>query len=289
MSIETAERVLRPSEAECLEAWRVLVEGEKAQVESLPDRPRPEDFYAPIAERFRDDPRRTDDPALDLVMAHVREEETWIDVGAGAGRFALPIALRARRVYAVEPSAGMRESFARSLAEEGLENIEVFDERWPSPSSVPVADVAFISHVGYDIADIGPFLDEMEAHAHRACIALMYGRTPLADFAPLWEPVHGSQRIVLPGMADFVTLLMARGSIPAIETISLPGRTFRDIDQMHEASRRPLWVLPGSEKDDLLRAALEQQAQEVESGYVLSTRPRVLGLVTWQPRSAQAS
>ena len=45
--------MLRPGEAEALDAWRTIVTAERLQVEGLPDRPRPEDFYASIADRFR--------------------------------------------------------------------------------------------------------------------------------------------------------------------------------------------------------------------------------------------
>ena len=101
--------VLRPSASEAATAWRDLVLAEREQVESLPDRPRPQDFYGPVAQSFKADPHRTDEPLLDVLRALVRPDETWIDVGAGGGRYALPIALLARRVYAVEPSAGMRQ------------------------------------------------------------------------------------------------------------------------------------------------------------------------------------
>ena len=37
---------------------------------------------------------------LDALLALVRSGETWLDVGAGAGRFALPIA------RALDPSGG---------------------------------------------------------------------------------------------------------------------------------------------------------------------------------------
>ena len=65
------------------------------------------------------------------------------------------MAMLVRRVYAVEPSAGMREVLAAAISEHGVTNIETFAERWPSATSAaPVADVGFMSQVGYDIEDI---------------------------------------------------------------------------------------------------------------------------------------
>ena len=277
--------ILRPSASEAAAAWRDLVNAEREQVEALPDRPRPEDFYGPVAGSFKADPQRKDEPLLDELRALVRPEDTWLDIGAGGGRYTLPIALLARRAYAVEPSAGMRQALAEAAAEHGIENVEVFEERWPGESATPVADVAFICHVGYDIADIGPFLDQMDAHASRLCVAVLFNRAPISDFAPLWPAVHGEERHLLPAMSEFVTLLFARGRSPELHFLPLPARFYADLESLQRSARRPLWVLEGSEPDRRLGEAIRRQATAVEGGYVLRKgEERQLGIVSWQPR-----
>ena len=274
---------LRPSASEAAAAWRDLVVAEREQVEGLANRPRPEDFYGPVAQSFKADPQRRDEPLLDVLRALVRPEETWIDVGAGGGRYALPIALLARRVYAVEPSGGMRDAIQEAAREHGIDNIEVFDERWPGASSAPAADVAFISHVGYDIAEIGAFLDEMEAHAARLCVAVLFDRAPISDFATLWAPVHGAERHLLPGMAEFVALLFARGATPELRFLNLAPRVYPDLEALQRSARRPLWVLEGSEQDKRLAEAVRARAVRVEGGFALSRASRRLGVATWEP------
>jgi hypothetical protein len=168
----------------------------------------------------------------------------------------------------------------------GIGNIELFDERWPCESSdVPVADVGFMSQVGYDIEDIGPFLDQLEAHTRRMCAVLLYANTPLRYFAPLWQHVHGEPRIALPALGDFVALLLDRGRAPALQTIKLPQRGFASLEALHEAARRPLWVLPGTPEDERLGRAVSDLAVSVEGGVGLSARSLVLGLVTWEPHT----
>jgi SAM-dependent methyltransferase len=275
--------LLRPSAIEAAEAWRQLVVAEREQVERLPNRPRPEDFYAPVASAFKADPHRADEPLLDVLRSLVQPDETWIDVGAGGGRYTLPIALLARRVYAIEPSAGMRTALAEAAAEYGIDNLEIIDERWPGESKAPVADVAFISHVGYDIAEIGGFLDAMDAHASRLCVNVMLRDAPIGDWAPLWRAVHGDERHLLPAAGEMLTLLCARGKTPEAQFLDLPPRTYPDLEALHNSARLPLWVLPGSEQDARLEAAVKECAVEVEGGYALSRKPRRLGVITWRP------
>jgi len=276
--------VLRPSAEEAAAAWRELVIAEREQVERLPDRPRPEDFYGPIADRFKADPRRTDEPVLDVLLGLVRPGETWMDIGAGGGRYTLPIALRAGRVIAVEPSEGMRNALAEAAQEHGIENIDVFDERWPGESHAPVADVAFISHVGYDIAEIGGFLDMMDAHATRLCVDVMWSEAPISDWAPLWKAVHGEERHLLPAAAEMMTLLFARGKTPEVTFLDQEPRTYEDLESLHASARRPLWVLPDSEQDKRLEEAVRELAVKVEGGFALNAAPRRLGVITWRPR-----
>jgi len=281
--LASAYAVLRPTADACAEAWRVLVTAEREQVERLPNRPRPEDFYGPVADAFRADPRRTDEPHLDRLLELVRPDETWIDVGAGGGRYTLPIALHARRVIAAEPSQGMRQALSASAAEYGIENVEVIDERWPCESKAPVADVCFISQVGYDIAEFAAFSAEMEAHASRLCVAVMFARAPLADFGALWPLVHGIDRVQLPAIGEFATMLHARGRTPSISLLSLPPRIYESRDHLHASSRRPLWVLEGTPEDARLADAVAKLAVEVPGGVTLNPGPRRLGIVTWEP------
>ncbi len=280
-----AEDVLRPGEEQAFEAWAALVRADAAQVEALRERPRPPDFYAPVAEMFRADPRRTDEPVLDALRTLVRPDETWLDLGAGGGRYSLALALMAKRVCAVEPSEGMRGVLAESMRDHGISNIDVYDERWPGPSQAPVADVGFISHVGYDIADIGPFLGQLEAHARRLCVAVLLDEAPISVFAPLWQPVHGEPRALLPGLREFVALLFARGRPPELRLFPVRARVFEDVESLHAAARRPLWVVEGTEEDRRLGEAVRSMATKVDGGVTLSTRERYVGLVTWRPKT----
>jgi SAM-dependent methyltransferase len=275
---------LRPSLDHVLAAWRAAVLADNLQVEALPDRPRPEDFYAPVAEQFRADPHRTGEPSLDYLRSLVRPDETWLDLGAGGGRYTLPLALIAQRVFAVEPSAGMRAELASGMARHSIGNIDIFAERWPGPSACPVADCGLISQVGYDIADIGPFLDQFEAHVSRLCVAMLLETAPVADFAPLWRPVHGRKRALLPGLKEMVTLLFARGRIPELKLFETRRPGFESIDALHQAARRPIWVREGSEQDRRLRKAVDALAVRTGDGrYALAEGPRLLGVLTWRP------
>jgi len=66
-------------------------------------------------------------------------EGTIVEVGAGTGRIALPVAQAAapRRMVAVEPSPGMRDSFAVRLDKTPCPNVTVVDGHF---ASIPVED-----------------------------------------------------------------------------------------------------------------------------------------------------
>ena len=159
------------------EAWAAAVRGNREQAERLREEPDAGDHYAPIAAAFRADPRRTDDSTLAALQEIAEPDDVWVDVGAGAGRFALGLALCVREVIAIEPSAGMRAEFEEIRAQHGIENARVFDQRWPT-ADPPRGDVAMISHVGYDIEPIGELLDTMERSADRECVAVMFEQAP---------------------------------------------------------------------------------------------------------------
>jgi len=78
-------------------AWGERVRANREQVERVREVPDGADFYAPVSGLFRADPDRSDDPVLAELVTMATPGETWLDIGAGAGRYALPLARVAAR------------------------------------------------------------------------------------------------------------------------------------------------------------------------------------------------
>src|SRR5438093_12952627 len=102
------ESILRPDAARAAAEWSDRVRANREQVDQYREAGFRGDFYAPMAPQFAADPRRQDDAVLDALLGLTETNQTWLDIGAGGGRYTLPIALRVRSVVAVEPSAGMQ-------------------------------------------------------------------------------------------------------------------------------------------------------------------------------------
>ena len=53
-----------------------------------------------------------------------------LDIGAGPGTLAVPLAPRVARITAVEPAAGMMEVLRDNIAERGIANIDIVHKTW---------------------------------------------------------------------------------------------------------------------------------------------------------------
>src|SRR5271163_3016833 len=63
------------------------------------------------------DPRRPLEPNLEIIASYLEPDDIIVDVGGGAGRISLPLALRCREVVNVEPSAAMAAGFRANAAQ----------------------------------------------------------------------------------------------------------------------------------------------------------------------------
>ncbi|HZA22763.1 MAG TPA: methyltransferase domain-containing protein [Dehalococcoidia bacterium] len=102
-----------------VQRWKTMIQAEHAQSEKMRIPAPTGDHWQDYAQMFRTDPHRSGDPLLDRLLAEVSLDDTLIDVGAGGGRMALPLALHCRHVVAVEPSPSMvrvLDSRRRSMA-----------------------------------------------------------------------------------------------------------------------------------------------------------------------------
>lgn len=270
---------------EALADWAARVRRNREQAERV-RRAEPEggDFYAPVASWFRADPRREGDAVLDALRALVRADETVLDIGAGGGRYALPLALHARAAIAVEPSEGMRAVLREGMAAHGVANVRVVAERWPC-ADPPAADVALIAHVGYDVEAIGPFLDAMEAAASRLCVAVLFSRPPPSRADPFWEAIHGEPREPLPALPEFLALQRARGRRCETRSVDAGAPLWDGVEDALRFLRQQLGVAPDGPAEARLRELLPRHARIGADGRIGFARDAgALGVVSWEPR-----
>ncbi len=268
---------LNPDPVELGDAWHAQVEAEYEQVERLREW-HEQDYYAPIAHHFADDPRRTNDELLNELRRMSNPDATWLDIGAGGGRYALPLALSSKKVIAVDPSEGMLTVLRGSMAEHGIENIEIHHGRWLDVAGDVEADFSLVAHVGYDIREINAFVDGLERATRERCCVMLMDRAPSGGFTRLWEQVHGEYRHQLPGAREFLHLLLARGAMPEVR---LTWRHMRPMgeEDIRESARRRLWLSEGSEKDQRLQQLLAEMPEGIDDFQL----PSVIALITWEP------
>lgn len=272
---------LTPSVADVLAAWAARVRANREQVDAFREAS-PSDFYAPVASLFRADPQRQDEPALEILRGLVQPDDVVLDIGAGGGRYALPLALQSHEVVAIDPSEGMLRVLHQSASEHAIRTVRVVAGRWPAVAAqVEQGDVALIAHVGYDIEEIGPFIDAMEGAARRLCVAVLLSQPPPTEADRLWPDIHGVERATLPSLPEFLTVLLARGRLFEVRLVDRSPQSYESRDGVLASLRQQLWLVPDGPKDRKLQALLELKLAERHGRYALSWDPVSVGIVTW--------
>ena len=158
-----------------VETWGQMVRMEHEQSDRMRGA-RPTDHWTQYARQFKADPRRTGDALVERLRARLLPGDSLLDVGAGGGRLALPLALNCQSVTAVEPSPSMC-AVLRETAEESDIGVSVVEADWLNAEVEP-ADMALCSHVVYVVEDIEPFVRKLERHARRLVLVVMFQSAP---------------------------------------------------------------------------------------------------------------
>ena len=264
--------------------WRDLVVTEHAQSEKMRAAEPPQDHWRPYAQGFRADPRRTDDPLVNRLLEEVSSRHTVLDVGAGGGRLALPLALKCRQLVAVEPSASMAEVLRQQAADCSISNVSVVEEKWED-AEVELVDVVLCAHVLYVVADVEPFVRKMEAHAGERVLVVLYQAPPQSSVYPLWQRIHGEPRISLPSLPEFKEVLAQLNVDARIDMLpAQPARGFADQAQALEQLAGRLYLAPGSTQMAKLEEMLPGLLEELDGSLIIKgSHPMQPALVSWQP------
>ncbi|MBI3030369.1 MAG: class I SAM-dependent methyltransferase [Candidatus Rokubacteria bacterium] len=129
---------------------------------------------------------------LGAIAPLLEECETALDVGAGCGALAIPLAERLRLVTAVEPAPAMAKALVEEARACGLTNVSVLEAAW-GDVPVPPHDLVLCAHVGNLLDRDSPFLREGPAHARKG-VAFVRDATGSGDkffFAELYPILLG--------------------------------------------------------------------------------------------------
>jgi len=266
------------------QSWRAMIEAEHGQSDRMRAADPPQDHWQPYAQQFVADPRRTDDPLMERLAREVRARSTVIDVGAGAGRLALPLALRCRHVVAVEPSEAMGSMFRHQAEEHGIRNVTLVQATWEDAEVEP-ADLVLCVHVVYTAREIEHFVKKLGAHGQERVLVVLFKAPPQTQIYPLWKLVHGEERLPLPGLPEFETVLKELGIDYHVEILpSSEPRGYDSPGHAVELLSQRLYLSPESDKRRLLETVLPELLVGEDGAFkVKDTRPLEPALVWWEP------
>jgi hypothetical protein len=211
------------------EQWRRLYEARAAQQQRV--RGNQGDFWGRRAEIFS---RRigSADAALDLLLDRLKRSDTLLDVGGGAGRYAIPAAAHAREVVVVEPSLGMVRELTGEMEKRHVHNIRLIESDWLS-ADAPMAEVVFCAHVLYFTPDALRFVQKLDAQATRECIVVLRVDQAGAGLEPLYQEIFAEPRAPEPSFIDFYNLLHQIGIVANVQVVdgNNSQSLFTDLDQ----------------------------------------------------------
>ena len=264
--------------------WTEMIRAEHAQSESMRKEDPPLDSWSNFAQQFRADPNRLDDDLVNYLRQSIEPGSVVLDVGAGGGRLALPLALDADRVIAVEPSPSMCRVLREAAEEFHVNNVGIIESGWMD-ADVPKADVVICVHVLYVIQDIDLFIRKLEEHADRV-IVVIYQAPPQSQIYPLWEMVHGVQRLPLPSLPELLEVLNQLEIKPEVQVIHTGGsRGFDSFAAAKEQISRRLYVDEGTPEMERLGPILAMVLEETDGVFTISDSiPLEPHVVSWRPK-----
>lgn len=164
-----------------IQLWNRLVRERETQrrEEPLPDA---KDRWSARAEKYDERTQNrweAKDTSREFLVSLLKSlpKPTLLDIGAGSGKWAVPLSPFARHVTAVEPSPAMRARLLEHLSARNITNVIIVPEAWPC--AVTEHDVTLCSHAMYGFDDFERFVHGVQAVTRHTCVWLM--RAPPMD------------------------------------------------------------------------------------------------------------
>ncbi|HEX3001535.1 MAG TPA: class I SAM-dependent methyltransferase [Methanoregula sp.] len=229
------------------------------------------------AERYDATSRSEYDPRIRLTLAglEVSHNSRVLDIGAGTGTLAIPLAPLVKEVTAVEPGAGMVSILEERAAKEGITNISCVPKRWEDVDikrdlSGPYDTV--VASLSLTMEDIRAALKKMDAVSREYVNLYWFVDMPFWErmYAELWEPLHGTAYYSGPKADCLFNVLYQMGIYANVEMLPLSKEyRFGNQDEMLAFFRRRFGA-KSQEQIGIVDAYVRPMIREQGNEFVIS-------------------
>jgi SAM-dependent methyltransferase len=224
---------------------------------------------------------------LELEILNLQGGETVLDVGASTGRLAVPIAMTAAHVTALDPSEGMLNVLRERMAAEGLTNYSCVKMRWEDAvigRDIEPHDLV-IAAFSLGFYDLAAALEKLDSAATRAVHLFWHaGEWRGPEEMALYRAVFGEEATMRKGYPDYifpVNILHDAGVYPNVRIYNAVWETVYDSPE--EAART--WVAmhnPRMEDLSPVRDYFARVLYRDEAGKYVETTRRPTAAVWWE-------
>jgi len=239
------------------------------------------------ARRFRADPRRELGASLEILAGFIEPSDVLLDVGGGAGRIGLPLALRCRELINVDPSPNMLAEFAASAEEADISNVRSIEGDWLEVAAV-TADVALSAHVTYFVRDIVAFIQKLIASARRRVIIYINSFANPNRSDRLFQLVYGEEQATLPANRELMEVIWEMCIFPDVKVLPAATSGGQKPATRQEAIEQALggtWVATGDRNNatKVLESNFDELFCHENGGYKALWPPQGRELlITWE-------
>ena len=218
---------------------------------------------------------------LGAIESILPECESALDVGAGCGALAFPLARRLGRVTAIEPAPAMAKALREGAEARRLRNITVIEARWGDVSVAP-HDLVLCAHVGELVRPDSGFLREASGVARR-WVVLVRDAEEARDkffFRELYPLLLGRPYTSSCDYEETVDSLSRLGVVPSVTFVEYRSdQPFVSFDEACDFWEEYLEVR-GERVREFLRGFLETRLVREGDGWVAPYEKRV-AVIRW--------
>ena len=243
------------------------------------------EFWDKRARHYSESTKRNNHAERIIAKLDIDPECTILDIGAGPGTLAIPLAKMVKHITAIDPSSGMLECLKDNAVSEGLKNITCINRKWEDVEiGIDIAehDIVLASH-SITMLDIKEALSEMNEVAKRYVYIFTFAGARMWDYNTLWPKIYGEKYQPGPDYVYLYNVLYEMGIYANVEiTNSEYKQRFSNLDEAVDQWKENLDVLT-PETEEVIRSHLSENLIE-EDGALWSKREMRSAMIWWRKK-----